>query len=53
MPTRERGAFVSIEATTIPLPKVVVLTASRDLRTGSEPADELGLAAAWAANPRC
>lgn len=49
IPTRERGAFVSIEVTTIPLLKVVVFTAS--LGTGENSA-AAGLAAACAAKPR-
>ena len=44
IPTRERGALVSIEATTIPVLRVVVLTGSRGTGENS--------AAACAAKPR-
>ena len=50
IPTRESGAFVSIEDTTIPLLKVVVFIGSLGKRTNSAP--EVGFAAAWAAKPR-
>jgi hypothetical protein len=49
IPTRERGALVSIEVTTIPLLRVVVFTGSRGTGENSVAA---GLAAACAAKPR-
>ena len=49
IPTRERGALVSIEATTIPVLRVVILTGSRGTGENSAAA---GLAAACAAKPR-
>ena len=50
IPTRERGALVSTEATTIPLFKVVVFTGSLG-RTGNSVCG-LAFDAAWAAKPR-